>query len=68
MRIAKYRQDMDLVQDAIIEAGSEGLYMVQIMNKTHLTYNAVQQATARLRKLERINYENRGGILHFTTT
>lgn len=66
MKRPKYLENMDMVQDAITDAGSDGLYIAEIMKRTNLSYAAIQQATFRLRNLERIRHEYRGQLLHFT--
>lgn len=65
MNRPKYLLDVDAVQDALNDAGSEGLLMKELVAKTKLHYAAVQQASVYLRNAHRIKYEYQGRKIRF---
>jgi hypothetical protein len=54
MKRAKYLQDMDLAQDALIASKPNGLTLRELMDQTKRSYTAMQQATVRLLNAQRI--------------
>lgn len=65
MKRPKYLLDCDAVQDALNEAGSDGLTISELAQKTGRNYSAIQQATIRLRNASRIAYERQGRGMRF---
>lgn len=64
MRRPIYLQNQDTVQDAIEEHGKAGITIQELMEITHLSYAATQQAVTYLRHRDRIRSETRNRKLH----
>lgn len=52
--VPKFRQNIETVHQAVLEAGAVGITIAALSTLTKLSYAQVQEATAHLRNKERI--------------
>ena len=52
----KFRQNMEIVHQALLDAVDEGMTLMQIAVATKLTYREVQEAASLLRNKSRVTF------------